>query len=207
MIRNNFSQRVQVVIQLSREEAIRLGHDYIGTEHLLLGIIRESGGVAIELLKNLDVDPDDLKKSIEDAVRSTGGTITMGNIPFTKRGERVLRVAASQAEKFKSNVIGTEHLLLALIKDTEGVAAQVLFTYDMTYEAVENELSEVLKGKEPEKKDSKDKQKTPALDHFGRDLTELAIKEEATGKEAGGGRTDNDSFCTLSTSNTADKSK
>lgn len=178
MIRNNFSQRVQVVIQLSREEAIRLGHDYIGTEHLLLGIIRESGGVAVELLRNLDVDPDELKKSIEDAVRSTGGTITMGNIPFTKRGERVLRVAASQAEKFKSNVIGTEHLLLALIKDSEGVAAQVLFTFDITYEAVETELTEVLKGKEPEKKETKDKQKTPALDHFGRDLTELAIREE-----------------------------
>ncbi|MBN2415886.1 ATP-dependent Clp protease ATP-binding subunit [bacterium] len=178
MIRNNFSQRVQVVIQLSREEAIRLGHDYIGTEHLLLGIIRESGGIAVELLKNLDIDIDDLKKSIEDAVRSTGGTITMGNIPFTKRGERVLRVAASQAEKFKSNVIGTEHLLLALIKDSEGVAAQVLFTYGVTYESVENELNALLRGKESEKREPKEKQKTPALDHFGRDLTELAMKDE-----------------------------
>jgi len=180
MIRNNFSQRVQIVIQLSREEAIRLGHDYIGTEHLLLGMIRESGGVALEILRNLDVDPDDLKKSIEDAVRSTGGTITLGNIPFTKRGERVLRVASSQAEKYKSNVIGTEHLLLALIKDSEGVAAQVLFTYDISYEAVELELTEILKGKSknPPDKHKKDKPKTPALDHFGRDLTALALKDE-----------------------------
>ena len=123
MIRNNFSQRVQVVIQLSREEALRLGHDYIGTEHLLLGLIREGGGVAIEILQNLDMDLDELKKSIEDAVRSTGGTITMGNIPFTKRAERVLRVAAAEAERFKSNVIGTEHLLLALLRDADGVAA------------------------------------------------------------------------------------
>ncbi len=178
MIRNNFSQRVQVVIQLSREEAIRLGHDYIGTEHLLLGILREGGGIAVELLKELDIDLDDLKKSIEDAVRSTGGTITMGNIPFTKRGERVLRVAAAQAERFKSNVIGTEHLLLALTKDTEGVAAQVLMTYDVFAEQVEEALQRFLQGHESEKKELQEKQKTPALDHFGRDLTELARKDE-----------------------------
>ncbi len=177
MIRNNFSQRVQVVIQLSREEAIRLGHDYIGTEHLLLGLIREGGGVAIDILQNLDIDLDDLKKSIEEAIRSTGGTITMGNIPFTKRAERVLRVAAAEAERFKSNIIGTEHLLMALLRDAEGVAAQVLQSYDVTYETVKNELENVLKGSNVSK-EIKGKSQTPALDHFGRDLTELAIKEE-----------------------------
>jgi len=176
MIRNNFSQRVQVVIQLSREEAIRLGHDYIGTEHLLLGILREGGGVAIEILQNLDLELGELKKSIEDAVRSTGGTITMGNIPFTKRAERVLRVAASQAERFKSNVIGTEHLLLALLKDSEGVAAQVLLNYHITYDTVQEELEQVLRGNPTEKKSDKEKTQTPALDHFGRDLTEMATK-------------------------------
>ena len=179
MIRNNFSQRVQVVIQLSREEAIRLGHDYIGTEHLLLGILREGGGVAIEILQNLDLDLEELKKAIEEAVRSTGGTITMGNIPFTKRAERVLRVAASQAERFKSNVIGTEHLLLALLKDSEGVAAQVLMTYNVTYESAQDELEQVLRGSQPERsKEGKEKTQTPALDHFGRDLTEMAIRGE-----------------------------
>ena len=177
MIRNNFSQRVQVVIQLSREEALRLGHDYIGTEHLLLGLIREGGGVAIEILQNLDVDLDELKKSVEEAVRSTGGTITVGNIPFTKRAERVLRVAAAEAERFKSNVIGTEHLLLALLRDGEGVAAQVLSSYDLGYDLIREELENVLRGTSPTK-NSKTKSQTPALDHFGRNLTELAKRNE-----------------------------
>ncbi len=177
MIRNNFSQRVQVVIQLSREEALRLGHDYIGTEHLLLGLIREGGGIAIEILRNVEIDIDDLKKSIEDAIRSTGGTITMGNIPFTKRAERVLRVASAEAERFKSNVIGTEHLLLALLRDTEGVAAQVLRNYEIKYDSVKDELENVLRGSTAQR-DLKEKSQTPALDHFGRDLTELALKDE-----------------------------
>jgi ATP-dependent Clp protease ATP-binding subunit ClpC len=178
MMRNNFSQRVQTVIQLSREEALRLGHDYIGTEHLLLGLIREGGGIAMEMLQNLDQDLDELKKAIEDAVRSTGGTITMGNIPFTKRAERVLRVAAAEAERFKSNVIGTEHLLLALLKDEEGVAAQVLMSFDISYDLISEELENVLKGAEPSEKEAKSKSQTPALDHFGRDLTEMAKKSE-----------------------------
>ncbi len=179
MIRNNFSQRVQVVIQFAREEALRLNHDYIGTEHLLLGLIREGGGIAIEILQNLAIDIDELKKAIEDAIRSTGGTITMGNIPFTKRAERVLRVAASEAERFKSNVIGTEHLLLALIKDNEGVAAQVLQSFDITYENIKDELENVLRGiSSSPASEEKEKSKTPALDHFGRDLTKLAQKGE-----------------------------
>jgi len=180
MIRNNFSQRVQVVIQLSREEALRLGHDYIGTEHLLLGLIREGGGVAIEILQNIDQDLDELKKAVEDTIRSTGGTITMGNIPFTKRAERVLRVAAAEAERFKSNVIGTEHLLLALLKDAEGVAAQVLQSFDISYEVIKEELENIYRGGGSSRtsKESKDKSQTPALDHFGRDLTDMVRKDE-----------------------------
>lgn len=179
MIRNNFSQKVQVVIQLSREEALRLGHDYICTEHLLLGIIREGSGIAVEILQNLNVNLEDLKRSLEDAVRSTGGTITMGNIPFTKRAERILRVASSEAEKFKFNVIGTEHLLLALLKDAEGIAASVLNNYDVYYDIVKKELENILKGSShTSMKEHKKKSKTPALDHFGRDLTELAKKSK-----------------------------
>jgi len=179
MIRNNFSQKVQVVIQLSREEALRLGHDYICTEHLLLGIIREGSGLAVEILQNLNVNLEELKKSIEDAVRSTGGTITMGNIPFTKRAERILRVASSEAEKFKFNVIGTEHLLLALLKDAEGIAASVLNNFDVYYDIVKKELENILKGStNTSMREYKKKSKTPALDHFGRDLTELAKKNK-----------------------------
>ena len=154
-----------------------MGHDYIGTEHLLLGLIREGEGVAVEILRNLDMELDELKKAVEDAVRSTGGTITMGNIPFTKRAERVLRVAAAEAERFKSNVIGTEHLLLALLRDGEGVAAQVLQSFDIFYDSVKEELENVLRG-ESSSKETKEKSQTPALDHFGRDLTELAKKDE-----------------------------
>jgi ATP-dependent Clp protease ATP-binding subunit ClpC len=177
MIRNNFSQRVQMVIQLSREEALRLGHDYIGTEHLLLGVIREGGGVAVEILQNLDIDLDELKRAIEDTIRSTGGTITVGNIPFTKRAERVLRVAAAEAERFKSNVIGTEHLLLALLRDSEAVAAQVLQSFDISYESLLEELENILRGTSSPK-EGKSKSSTPALDHFGRDLTALAVKND-----------------------------
>ena len=177
MIKNNFSQRVQLVIQLSREEALRLGHDYIGTEHLLLGLVKEGGGVAVEILQNLDLDLEELKKAIEDTVRSSGGTITVGNIPFTKRAERVLRVATAEAERFKSNVIGTEHLLLALLRDQEGIASQVLQSFDVTYDAVLEELENILRGTSAQK-EPKTKSHTPALDHFGRDLTVLAMKGE-----------------------------
>ncbi len=178
MIKNNFSQRVQVVIQLSRDEALRLGHDYIGTEHLLLGLVREGNGVAVDIIQNLGVEPDELKKAVEDAVKSTGGTITMGNIPFTKRAEKVLRESAVEAERFKSTVIGTEHLLLSLLKDNEGVAAQVLLSFDITYEAVKEELETLLRGDENQTKEPREKSQTPALDHFGRDLTELANRGE-----------------------------
>ncbi|MFC1569827.1 ATP-dependent Clp protease ATP-binding subunit [bacterium] len=176
-MRNNFSQRVQVVIQLSREEAIRLGHDYIGTEHLLLGLIREGGGIGVEILQNINLDLDEIKKAVEDAVRSTGGTITDGTIPFTKRAERVLRVAAAEAERFKSSTIGTEHLLLALLRDSEGVAAQVLQSFDIMYDNVRDELENIMKGTGSSRA-PKTKSQTPALDHFGRDLTELAKQNE-----------------------------
>lgn len=177
MIKSNFSQRVQMVLQLSREEALRLGHDYIGTEHILLGLIKEGGGMAIEILQNLDIDLEELRKAIEETVRSSGGTITIGNIPFTKRAERVLRVAAAEAERFKSSVIGTEHLLLALLRDTEGIAAQVLQSYDVTYETALAELENILRGS-ASLKESKMKSQTPALDHFGRDLTLMAMRGE-----------------------------
>src|SRR5215210_3398458 len=100
----NFSNRVQDVIRLSREEALRLGHDYIGTEHLLLGIIREGEGIAVRILKNLGSDLFKLKKAVEDTVRSTGGTLTRGNVPLTKQAEKVLKITYLEAKICKSDI-------------------------------------------------------------------------------------------------------
>ncbi len=177
-MKNNFSSRVQMVIQFSREEALRLGHDYIGTEHLLLGLIREGEGIAVEILRNLGSDLDEIKRAVEDAVKSTGETMTIGNIPFTKRAEKILKMAYVEAEKYKSDIIGTEHLLLALVKEKDGVAAQVLMNFEITYDAVREELENILRGTPSSKEASPQRSKTPALDHFGRDLTELARKNE-----------------------------
>ncbi len=178
-MKNNFSSRVQMVIQFSREEALRLGHDYIGTEHLLLGLIREGEGIAVEILRNLGCDLDEIKRSVEDSVKPSGETMTIGNIPFTKRAEKILKMAYVEAEKYKSDIIGTEHLLLALVKEKDGVAAQVLLSFDVNYDTVREELENILRGS-PSTKESagQQKSKTPALDHFGRDLTELARKDE-----------------------------
>ncbi|MDZ7331637.1 MAG: ATP-dependent Clp protease ATP-binding subunit [candidate division KSB1 bacterium] len=177
-MKKNFSSRVQIVMQYAREEALRLGHDYIGTEHLLLGLIREGEGVAIEILKNLGCDIDELKRSVEDAVRTTGDTMTIGDIPLTKRAEKILKMAYMEAERYKSDVTGTEHLLLALVREREGVAAQVLLSFDITYDLVREELENILRGTPTVREGGQKRSKTPALDHFGRDLTELARKGE-----------------------------
>ncbi len=177
----NFSNRVQDVIRLSREEAIRLGHDYIGTEHLLLGIIREGEGIAIKTLRNLGCDLYKLKKAVEDNVRTSGGTLTIGNIPLTKQAEKVLKLTYLEAKLYKSDVIGTEHLLLSLLRDDDNLAAQVLHQFDVHYDRVRQELDNIISGKpttpqqpstHTEKK--QEKSKTPVLDSFGRDLTKLA---------------------------------
>ncbi len=178
----NFSNRVQDVIRLSREEALRLGHDYIGTEHLLLGIIREGEGIAVKILRNLGVDLYKLKKAIEDTVRTSGGTLTIGNIPLTKQAEKVLKITYLEAKLYKSDVIGTEHLLLSLLRDDDNIAAQIMHQFNVHYDAVRNELDNIISGKPStpsqghgaaaEKK--QEKSKTPVLDNFGRDLTKLA---------------------------------
>jgi len=180
-MKNNFSSRVQMVIQFARDEALRLGHDYIGTEHLLLGLIREGEGAAIEILHALGCDLEDIKSAVEDAGRVSGDTMTVGNIPFTKRAEKILKSAYMEADRHKSDIIGTEHLLLALVKEKEGLAAQILKSFGVTYEAVAEELERIQQGNStspaaPETQQPKSQ--TPALDHFGRDLTELARKGE-----------------------------
>ncbi|MEM1096326.1 MAG: ATP-dependent Clp protease ATP-binding subunit [Bacteroidota bacterium] len=195
----NFSNRVRDVISYSREEAIRLGHDYIGTEHLLLGIIREGEGIAVKILRNLGCDLTKLKKAIEDTVRSTGGTLTVGNIPLTKQAEKVLKITYLEAKLYKSDVIGTEHLLLSLLRDDENIAAQIMQQgFSVSYDAVRSELDSIISGRASNRptasvaegggggrptgsgKERKmaDKSKTPVLDNFGRDLTKLADEDK-----------------------------
>jgi ATP-dependent Clp protease ATP-binding subunit ClpC len=181
----NFSNRVQDVIRLSREEALRLGHDYIGTEHLLLGIIREGEGIAVKILRNMGCDLYKLKKAIEDTVRTSGGTLTIGNIPLTKQAEKVLKITYLEAKLYKSDVIGTEHLLLSLLRDDDNIAAQILHQFNIHYDVVRNELDNIISGKpstppsqaSPHEK-KQDKSKTPVLDNFGRDLTKLAAEDK-----------------------------
>ncbi|MFQ5584083.1 MAG: ATP-dependent Clp protease ATP-binding subunit, partial [Calditrichia bacterium] len=177
-MRNNFTSRVQKVIRYSKEEAMRLGHDYIGTEHLLLGILKEGEGIAVKILKNLNIDLDKLKQRIEEASGPAGGMMTLGNLPLSKRAEKVLKITYLEAKNFKSDIIGTEHLLLSLLKEKEGLAAQVLMSFNVDYSVAYNELKNTLEGKPSMSYSSQPTQKikTPALDHFGRDLTQLALQ-------------------------------
>lgn len=185
----NFSDRLQDVLRLSREEALRLGHDYIGTEHLLLGIIKEGQGVAVRILRNLDVDLVRLKKAIEDSIRTIGGTLTIGNIPYTKQAEKVLKNSQVEAKAYKANVIGTEHLLLSILREIENIATQILHQFEITYDVSKAELNSMLSSQEnkdaakgnlpPAGQEKKiEKTKTPVLDNFGRDLTKSAMEDK-----------------------------
>ena len=133
-----FSNRVKEVISLSREEALRLGHDYIGTEHLLLGIIREGEGVAIGLLKKLGISLEDLRLSIEQASKGTAKNDikNLSNIPLTRQSEKVLKITYLEAKIFKSQLIGTEHLLLSILRDEDTIASQILEKFDVNYDVV-----------------------------------------------------------------------
>jgi len=174
-----FTDRVKKVMQLAREESVRLGNDYVGTEHLLLGLIREGDGVAVAVLKNLGVDLDDLARNIEKSISSSGGMMTIGQmIPFTPRAKKVLEIAAQEARSMSHKYIGTEHLLLALMKDHESAAANALASIGVEYDRVKEEIERVLRGGDAQTGSdfaaNRKKSKTPFLDHFGRDLTELA---------------------------------
>ena len=192
-----FSPRVKDVISYSREEALRLGHDYMGVEHLLLGIIREGEGMAIKILKNLGVDVPELRKQIEGSIKvSTGKSLNLNQIPLVKQAERALKVTYLEARLFKTNLIGTEHLLLAILKDDDNIVTKTLEKFNVNYSIVRDELKNLLT-EEPRaqaqsnpldddndddggnfgggtKKVGDTKSKTPVLDNFGRDLTKAA---------------------------------
>ncbi|MFZ1827131.1 MAG: ATP-dependent Clp protease ATP-binding subunit, partial [Chitinophagales bacterium] len=195
-----FSPKVKEVISYSREEALRLGHDHIGTEHLLLGLIREGGGLAIKVLQSLEVNMVLLRKSVEEAIRekSPRQVVNAGSLPLTKQAEKVLKITVLEAKVLKSETIGTEHLLLSILKNKDNIATQILGQFDVDYELFRQELDYVRQemgqdmptnsaedeGFEEEEKSERQfnvprkpgaaKSKTPVLDNFGRDITRAA---------------------------------
>ena len=200
-----FSPRVKDVITYSREEALRLGHGYIGVEHLLLGIIREGDGTAVRILEGLNVDLGRLRKSVEGSIKSSSEeSPSQGNIPLVKQAEKILKITYLEAKIFKSSIIGTEHLLLSILKDDDNVATKALGSFNVDYEIAKEEFETILledtdidiprsefptSSEDDEddafassggdsgggvKKQGDSKSKTPVLDNFGRDLTKMA---------------------------------
>src|SRR5687767_2715170 len=132
----NFTDRVRKVLAMAREEAIRLQHDYVGTEHILLGLIREGEGVAAAVLTNLNVDLDQIHERVEESVRKGKATIALGELPYTSRAKKVLEFAMAEAREFGHSYVGTQHLLLGLQREEKGIAAQVLWSLGVTLDDV-----------------------------------------------------------------------
>jgi ATP-dependent Clp protease ATP-binding subunit ClpC len=184
-----FTDRARKVMALSNQEAQRFNHEYIGTEHILLGLVKEGSGVGATVLKNLDVDIKKVRLEVEKLVKSGPDMVTMGKLPHTPRAKKVIEYAIEEARSLNHNYVGTEHLLLGLLRETEGIAAQVLMNVGLRLEDVRQEVLNLLGagvGTEPNGLDmkmgpavgGKPKSKTPALDSFGRDLTQLAADGE-----------------------------
>ena len=199
---NNFTPRAQQVLALARKEADRFNHNYVGTEHILLGLIKLGQGVAVNVLNKLGLDLDTVRLQVEQQVGSGPETKMVGNIPYTPRVKKVLALAAKEAKALNHSYVGTEHILLGLLREGEGMAAQVLRNLDVNLDKARNEILRELdpnfsnqEDDEDDEDDSDDKEnssngnasgsrkneKTPALRAFGRDLTELANKGELPG--------------------------
>jgi ATP-dependent Clp protease ATP-binding subunit ClpC len=176
---NRFTERARKVILLAKEEAKRFNHDYIGTEHILLGLVREGEGVAAAVLANFGLSPDKIKVEVEKLVQPGPATVISGDLPFTPKAKKVIELAMDEARSLGHNYIGTEHLLLGLIREGEGVASQVLMNMGLELEKVREEVMNLLGSEIPgyetgQKPGGGSPTKTPALDAFGRDLTKLA---------------------------------
>ncbi len=183
----NFTDRVRKVLAMAREEAVRLQHDYVGTEHILLGLIREGEGVAAAVLMNLNVDLDQVQERTEEQVRKGKAGATIGELPYTSRAKKVLEFAVAEAREMSHSYVGTEHLLLGLLREEKGVAAQVLESLGVTLEQAREQTLKLLGTDVPNPGQvggpvagpkGEKKSKTPALDHFCRNLTELARSGE-----------------------------
>jgi ATP-dependent Clp protease ATP-binding subunit ClpC len=176
-----FTDRARKVMALANQEAQRFNHEYIGTEHILLGLVKEGSGVGANVLKNLDVDLRKVRLEVEKLVKSGPDMVTMGKLPQTPRAKKVIEYAIEEARNLNHNYVGTEHLLLGLLREHDGVAAQVLMNLGLKLDEVREEVLNLLgagveneETNAPEKQGQRAKSKTPALDSFGRDLTELA---------------------------------
>ncbi|MGR3318876.1 MAG: ATP-dependent Clp protease ATP-binding subunit [Candidatus Anammoxibacter sp.] len=182
---DRFTDRARKVMALAREEARRFNHEYIGTEHILLGLVKEGSGVAANVLQNLDVELQKVRLEVENIVQTGSDLISVGQLPFTPRVKKALEFSMEEARALGHNYIGTEHLLLGLIREQEGVAAQVLLNLGLKLESVREEIIGLL-GQEPTNSTSQEKgtkkgrptSKTPALDSFGIDLTQLAKEKK-----------------------------
>src|SRR3712207_6380471 len=190
----NFTERVRKVLAMAREEAARLHHEYVGTEHILLGLIREGEGVAATVLQNLNVELDEIQQKIEETVKKGKAAQTTGpDLPYTSRAKKVLELAMSEARELNHSYVGTEHLLLGLLREEKGIAAQVLTDVGVNLDAARAETLRLLGTEMPQSGGAtmqqgsggtqqsmppkgEKKSKTPALDHFCRDLTALAAE-------------------------------
>jgi ATP-dependent Clp protease ATP-binding subunit ClpC len=201
---DRFTDRAKKVMSFARQEAMKFNHEYIGTEHILLGLVQEGSGVAANVLKNMTVDLEKIRHEVEKIVKTGPSMVTMGQLPFTPRAKKVLELSLEEASQLSHNYIGTEHLLLGLIRENEGIAAQVLMNLGVKLDEVREEVLEFLGASENSGEEESDnsessgnsgssgggggnqpssgqnqpagtsKSKTPALDSFGRDLTDLA---------------------------------
>lgn len=198
---SNFSAKVKEIISYSREEALRLGNDFIGTEHLLLGLIREGESTAVRILQSLDIDLFDLRKELELAIKDKGAhaAVNLNSLPLTRQAEKIIRITVLEAKAMKTNLVESEHLMLSILKNKENPAAQILNNHDVDYDRFKSELN-ILHGNkpsaeypgEPGPEEFEDeergqyqqqrsrqgsgnvKSKTPVLDNFGRDITRMA---------------------------------
>src|SRR6202453_3171517 len=187
---NNFTPRAQQVLALARKEADRFNHNYVGTEHLLLGLIKLGQGVAVNVLQKMGLDLETVRMEVEKQVGSGPETKMVGNIPYTPRVKKVLALAGKEAKSLNHSYVGTEHILLGLLREGEGVAARVLKNLEVDIERTRNEIlkeldpnftppeAEQQEQSSMEQGGGKKDVKTPALRAFGRDLTELARKGE-----------------------------
>ena len=171
-----FTDRARKVMQLANQEAQRFNHEYIGTEHILLGLVKEGSGVAANVLKNLDVDLRKIRLEVEKIVQAGPDMVTMGKLPQTPRAKKVIEYAIEEARNLNHNYVGTEHLLLGLLREQEGVAAQVLMNLSLKLEDVREEVLNLLghnmdsgeSSSGGERTAQKGKSKTPALDSLDR---------------------------------------